>query len=161
STRKRRLPPARTSSPSDFALLLEPNARFLGAKFRGRNPEGFILLMQKQLCTYGETPTQQDASPRARALAWAPCSDHPAGRRDEGLPGWPHGPGPRLALDRPRRVRLPRRPDRLWQVDADQDPDPRARTDRRQHPDRRPRHRPDAGEEDSAASSQHRHGLPG
>ena len=47
-------------------------------------------------------------------------------RRDQGLPGRPHGARPGHAGDRPRRVRLPRRSDRLRQVDPDQDPDPRA-----------------------------------
>ena len=54
-------------------------------------------------------------------------ADHRAARRDQGLPGRPHGARPGLAGDQPRRVRLPRRPDRLRQVDPDQDADPRAR----------------------------------
>ena len=59
--------------------------------------------------------------PRRRRAA-----DHRAARRDQGLPGRPHGARPCLAGDRPRRVRLPGRPDRLRQVDPDQDADPRA-----------------------------------
>ena len=102
--------------------------------------------------TGGEEPQR----PRARRQA-----DHRAARRDQGLPGWPHGARPGLAGDRPRRVRLPRRPDRLRQVDPDQDPDPRRGGHRRHRPHRRPRHRRPAGEEDPAAAAQHRHRLPG
>ena len=102
-------------------------------------------------------------APRRRAAAAArpPGADHRAQRRHQGLPGRPHGARPGLAGDRPRRVRLPRRPDRLRQVDPDQDADPRARGHRGRGQDRRPRHRRPAGEEDPAAAAQHRHRLPG
>ncbi len=97
-----------------------------------------------------------NAAPTARRPA-----DRRAARRDQGLPGRPHGARPGLAGDQPRRVRLPGRPDRLRQVDPDQAADPRAGRDRGQRQDRRPRHRRAAGEEDPAAAAQHRHRLPG
>ena len=62
---------------------------------------------------------------------------------------------------RPRRVRLPRRPDRLRQVDPDQDADPRAPAHRGRGPDRRPRHRLAGRQEDPAAAPPDRHRLPG
>ena len=106
----------------------------------------------------------EEEKPRLRRAAAPPRAsraDHRAERGDQGLPGRPHGARPGLPGDRPRRVRLPRRPDRLRQVDADQDADPRARRHRRLGQDRRPGHRQAAGEEDPAAAPQHRHRLPG
>ena len=83
--------------------------------------------LHRSLPPYG--PIQEETAPRrcATAAARSPGADHRAQRRDQGLPGRPHGARPGLAGDRPRRVRLPRRPDRLRQVDPDQDADPRAR----------------------------------
>ena len=73
--------------------------------------------------------TEKTGQGRRAAAAAAPWrrADHRAARRHQGLPRRPHGARPGLAGDQPRRVRLPRRPDRLRQVDPDQDPDPRGR----------------------------------
>ena len=60
-----------------------------------------------------------------------------------------------------RRVRVPRRLDRLGQVDADAAADQGARADRRRDPRRRPRPRRDHAQEGAVLPPQHRRRLPG
>ena len=103
--------------------------------------------------------------PRARGTARRAGSVRPAGdrvpRRLQALFERRHRPRPGHVLDRPRRVRVPRRLHRLGQVDRDAAADQGARPDRRDDPRRRPRPERDHAQADPVLPPQHRRRVPG
>ena len=121
--------------------------------------------------------TRRSAGPATATTPAATAAPPSHGSRRAGRPAQPPiielndttvvYPGGHVALervslrDRPRRVRLHRRPDRLRQVDPDQAADPRPRARRRRRADRRQGHQRDARRPHAAPAPPDRHRLPG
>ncbi len=121
------------------------------------SPDGKTTDLRTPSCA----PDQDGAPARAPHRT----AGSPADRRDaqghQGLSGRTRRPGARQPPRRPRRIRLPRRADRLRQDHADQDADSRASAHRGRGADRGPRHLLARRQEGAAASPADRHRLPG
>ena len=105
----------------------------------------------------------QPIQPPARSAATAPDARNIIEFRnvDMHYPTGRHRPRRRDVQRPPGRVRLPRRLDRLGQVDDHEPAHQGARRDRRHDPRRRPPARDDGPHEDPVLPAQHRRRLPG
>ena len=119
--------------------------------------------------TYGSHRTTSASSPASRrpaspVLCAAPARHRRGGvlqRGGEALQRDRRRARPRVLRHLPGRVRLPRRPLRLRQVDRDEAPDQGARADRGRDPRRRPRPAEDPAPARAVLPPQPRRDLPG